>query len=155
MPADGYCRHRPGRRWGRDPGGIPAWQGGAAKELAAARDQLYKQLAAVLLQIRQQFVGGEAGPHPDSLVDDYFRTRVRELDHQVIEMVRQKLAEMDAEAARIEDNARLDAPRREAKAAEVRRQLQQWDSEGERIQEIQVELEDLDRAWTASASAPA
>jgi len=135
-------------------GAFRAWKGSAEKELKAAQEQLHKQLTALLLQIRQQFIGGEAGPHPDSLVDDYFRARVRELDHQVTEMVRQKLAEMDAEAARIEENARLDAPRREAMAEEVRRQLQQWDSMGDRIQDIQVELEALDRAWTASSPAP-
>jgi GTPase SAR1 family protein len=118
------------------------WQDVGEKELKAAQQELHKHLTSVLAQIRLQFLGGDAG---GGVVDDFFRTNVRELDHQVIRLVKKRLAEMDAEAVRLEENARLDAARREAKAEETRRQLQTWDGVGERIKEIQAELEDMDR----------
>jgi len=53
---------------------------------------------------------------------------------------------MDAEAARFEENAKLDAARRAAKAQGTQRQLQQWDTLAEQLKEIQAELQELDRA---------
>ncbi len=119
------------------------WQGMAGTELKAAQQELHKHLTSLLAQIRLQFLGGEAG---GGLVDDFFRTNVRELDHQVIGLVKKKLADIDAEAVRFEENAKLDATRRAALAEETQRYLQQWDALGERLKEIQAELRELDRA---------
>ncbi len=90
-----------------------------------------------------QFLGGDSS---NGLADEYFRTNVHNLDNHVTMLVTQKLSEMDGEAVRLEENARLDATRREARAEETRRQLQAWDQVAGRIKEIQTELEDLDRA---------
>jgi GTPase SAR1 family protein len=123
-----------------------AWRGAAAQELREGQQELHKHLTTVLLQARQQFLGTDAGAHHDNPVDDYFRARLRDLDRQITEMVRVTLAEMNAEAARFEENAKLDGDRRAAKAEETQRQLQHWDTLAERLKEIQAELQELERA---------
>ena len=122
---------------------MQGWRGMAGNELKAAQEKLRQHLNSALAQIRLQFLGGEAG---GGLVDDFFRTNVHELDQRVVQMVQKKLAEMDAETARFEENTRLDATVRIAKAEETQRHLHQWDAVGERLKEIQAELQELERA---------
>jgi GTPase SAR1 family protein len=127
-----------------------AWQGEGGKQLKAAQEELHKHLSSVLAQIRLQFLGGDAG---GGVVDDFFRRNVHDLEQGVNRLVRKKLADMDAEVVRLNDNARLDAAARAAKLDQTQCQLQQWDGLGDRIAQIQAELDNLNRQPAASAPA--
>ena len=113
-----------------------AWKRLAKQRLSAARNELRQLFMVRLQELQQHFFGVDVGAQRFSLVDEYLRSAEQALVAYVDDTVRRRLAETDAELARLREQAKLETEQRTREAARTREQLEAWDGLGGTLGEL-------------------
>ncbi len=131
--------------------GVRGWNTAGIRQLKEAQAKLKEFQGKQLQQIRSHFFDVDAASGRSSRVDEYFNSLERTLGDHVAKLAAQKLSEAQAEINRLTEAANFDDEQRKTKAAEIRRQLTEWDGIGQAMKAIQAELKELDRCAMPAA----
>lgn len=114
------------------------------RQIDAAREELRRQLAAVLRDAHAAFLV----PTADGLnvIDGYLATLERAVHEQVERVAARKSAEAQAELIRLAEEANLDEHERTARVAPLERQRSAWQSIGGEVRALGDDLDALDKA---------
>jgi GTPase SAR1 family protein len=120
---------------------VRGWAGESKSQLKQAREELEAGLVNLMTEnIRPYYFRSGLVSGGLSLVDAYFAALERAAAGYVDMMVAQKLAEAQAEADRLAEQARMDDRQRAARSAEIQRQLAEWQRIGSRFEELAVTI---------------
>jgi GTPase SAR1 family protein len=114
------------------------------QEQEKAKQQLAQELSAILSQVRQYFFDVDLDSVRYSRVDEFFRTLEQNLQEQIQSALKQKSADAQAEISRLTGQAKLDDQQRKEHAAELQKQLAEWDALGQRMDGIKQQLQALE-----------
>jgi GTP-binding protein EngB required for normal cell division len=134
---------------------VRGWRAASANQLKAARQELQRHLANTLQEVRRHFFDVDLSASRFSRVDEYFNLLEQSLTQHIAKVASQKLAEAQAETARLAEESQLDGQARRVKAEQLRQQLAEWDDIGRSIRETQVLLGELERGPSPPPAPPA
>lgn len=117
-----------------------------------ARQDCHKLLAENLTRVRQHFFNVDHVEGTAGRVKRACAAAVRAVEDQVTEVVARKGAEVEADVARVEEQAALDARQRQARADELRGQLAEWDALGRGLTALLNEVKSFSAAPTPAAA---
>ena len=137
-----------GALWGIRQG----WSSGSERELTRVRDQLMKNLAKIMLQVRSYFLEVDIASGRLAVVEEHFALFESQFKEAVSTVARRASEQADAELKRLADNARLDDEQRKARARLTQEQSGEWNKLGGRLKDLAVGLTALDAALQTSAS---
>jgi hypothetical protein len=129
------------------------WKAASGSQLEEARQKLHEHLSLVLQEIRKRFLQRDQNYDNQSLLNYYFDSLVEAMTRQVEDTVSERLQDLQKEAVRLDEQAKLDTQQRKIKAEEVSRNLAAWDELGRTIRSTNAQLDSLEGVL-ATASAP-
>jgi GTPase SAR1 family protein len=104
--------------------------------LNARKNELRQLLKVRLQELQHHYLGVDVHAQRFSYVDEYFIALERTVVEQVDATTKRKLEETEAELARLQSQAALDAEQRKAQIALLRKQLGEWDGLASTIAEL-------------------
>lgn len=123
--------------------GVRGWQAAGLRQLKEAQAKLKDAQSKQIQQIRGHFFDVSLANGRSGRAEEYFTSLEETLTDHVAKLAMRKLAEAQAEINRLSDAANLDDQQRKANAANIRRQLTEWDAIGHAIQGIRNALQEL------------
>ncbi|MHB1425542.1 MAG: hypothetical protein ACYC3I_20430 [Gemmataceae bacterium] len=135
--------------------GIPTAIVERKNQLRAVQQDLLRQLREVLQTVHNRLLfevdlkSGRGNP-----VEECFGSFERAFTEQVSRLSRIRLEETQAEIARLIEEGKLNDAQRQAKAEQLRKDLIEWDSIGQQIEEIKTRLVSLEKSWIVSPTVP-
>jgi GTP-binding protein EngB required for normal cell division len=128
------------------------WQRSGEKQVRSARQELRRHLDDALAQLRKHFFHVDLGAGRFNRVDEHFDRLESALLERVETVVAQKSRDLQAESARLEDEARLGAEQRQDRARVVQQQIGEWQQIGAALAEVTGELREWDRSLLSGST---
>lgn len=125
-------------------GAARGWKEVNEAQLKDAQQQLHDQLSAIIQEISKRFLQPNIRYEGQSLVNYYFDSQVHQLEDQMEEIVAAKVAGIQQESARLNQQANMDKEQRAWQLEEYRKQLAEWDELGRSIRTTIAELKRLE-----------